>query len=114
MITTDYFRQKLNKKGMTLVEVIVAVVIVAISALLLLTSFSASLNLVNHGDKMNTLANEAFAQVEQLAAEDYNNSLTFHLRRGLLSWKSHTKKKRICYDLIMAIYRIYGKRWMYK
>ncbi|MDD4798604.1 MAG: prepilin-type N-terminal cleavage/methylation domain-containing protein [Clostridia bacterium] len=78
MITTDYFRQKLNKKGMTLVEVIVAVVIVAISALLLLTSFSASLNLVNHGDKMNTLANEAFAQVEQLAAEDYNNSLTFH------------------------------------
>lgn len=63
---------------MTLVEVIVAVVIVAISALLLLTSFSASLNLVNHGDKMNTLANEAFAQVEQLTPEDYNNSLTFH------------------------------------
>jgi|GEM_PF-4725591 len=77
MSTTKLLLQKLNNKGMTLVEVIAAVVIVSISALLLLTSFSASLNLMNHGDKMNSLANQAFAQVEQLSPEDYNNSLTF-------------------------------------
>lgn len=59
-----------GRGGMTLVEVIVAVAIIGLAALILSSAFGASMNLVRRGADSQSAGNQAFAQVEMTAVSD--------------------------------------------
>ena len=60
----------LSSAGMTMVEVMVSVTIIALAALLLFSAFSSSLNVVRRGVDYQSAGNSAFTAIEAEAAEE--------------------------------------------
>ena len=55
---------KSSRSGMTMVEIVVSVSIIALAALLLTSAFGASLNVLNRGVDAQSAGNDAFADIE--------------------------------------------------
>lgn len=79
MKTISLPQLKKESRGMTLVEVMVAVAILAIAALLLTTSFSGSFNLIQRGVDMASAGDQAFAEAEEGAGTGSAGALEFNV-----------------------------------
>lgn len=103
--------KSLGKKGMTLVEVIVAVVVISLAALMITSSYLTGLNIMRRGNERQAASDEAFTEIETGTGSAGEAMGSFRIKGMPQEYKTSGTlfESEITHGDITVIYRSYEK-----